>query len=499
MGTTRWLHSNRHRRFRPLENPSLPAGGPRISLVGWAQSAASAPCPSRRGFPIVGSASLGAWILLTIAVVGPGASTASAQPATLIRNALLIDGTGRAPQRNAAILMERGRIVRVGNERTVQAPPDTRMIDADGKTVIPGIINLRGQVGLARGIPPLHESLTRNQILTQLETYASYGVTTTTTLGEVDGPLWEIREAIDIGRVHSAARVVSPIQTLRRTSPDWAPAAGAKSLYALVERVEQARQAVDRLFDAGADFIQISEAVGSADLPLELEISRAIIQRAEHHGLRVAILTPSVSRASRLVKAGATFLAQSVTDREVDGPFIETLLAHSTVYAPALSAESIEFEYGDDVDWLDDRYLRRSLPPGIASLLRGPERMRQALDPDRARRIQRFEIARGNLRKLARAGVSIGLASGSGSPNSLEGYFEYREAVFLKRAGLSNLDVIRAFSSGSATALGLSHDRGSLEPGKRADLVILNANPLDNIHNLRELHAVLIGGRLVKL
>ena len=69
----------------------------------------------------------------------------------------------------------------------------------------------------------------------------------------------------------------------------------------------------------------------------------------------------------------------------------------------------------------------------------------------------------------------------------------------MKRAGLSPLEIVRAFSSGSATALGIERQRGALLPGRLADLVILNADPLDNIHNLRELHAVFVGGRLVKL
>ena len=463
------------------------------------QGKTSRPVPSKPGLTTLKPRSLAVCFLLTLAGGWPGPSPAFAQTATLIRNAFLIDGTRGEPRRHVAILMEKGRIARVGDERTVRAPPDARVVDASGKTVIPGIINLRGQAGLTRGGPALQESFTGTQILKTLGTYASYGVTTTTTLGQVGGALREIRDGIDTGRIHSAARVVTPLQPLGRTSGYWARAAGMESFYALVESVEQARQTVDRLFQAGADFVLISETVEHAAAHLEMAISQAIMQRAKHHGLRVAILTPSASRASRLVEAGAAFLARSVTDREIEGPLIEKLLAHRTVYAPALSAESIEFEFGDGADWLDDRYLRRSLPPGIAGLLRGPVRMRQALDPDRARRIHRFEIARRNLRKLAAAGVSIGLASGSGNPRSLEGYFEYREAVFLKRAGLSNLDVIRAFSSGSAAALGLSHDRGSLEPGKRADVVILNANPLDNIHNLRELHAVFIGGKLVKL
>ena len=123
----------------------------------------------------------------------------------------------------------------------------------------------------------------------------------------------------------------------------------------------------------------------------------------------------------------------------------------------------------------------------------------QALDPDRALKAHRFDVARRNLRKLAAAGVAIGLASGSGFPLSFEGYAEYREAVLMTEAGLSPLQVIQAFSSGSAAALGIDRDFGAVLPERVADLVILNANPLDNIHNLRDLHAVFVGGTLMQL
>ena len=131
--------------------------------------------------------------------------------------------------------------------------------------------------------------------------------------------------------------------------------------------------------------------------------------------------------------------------------------------------------------------------------MRGPLFMRQALDPDRAAKHARFRTAVRNLRTLAESGVRIGLATGSGLPNTFEGYDEYRECALMRSAGISPMEVIRAVSSGSAAALGLDAELGTVRPGARADLVILNADPRANIHNLRDLHAVLVGGALVPL
>ena len=249
----------------------------------------------------------------------------------------------------------------------------------------------------------------------------------------------------------------------------------------------------------GADFVAFHDISCCRRTEIELEVPSAIIRYARRLGLAVAIQTSSVSSAKALVRAGAGIVASSVCDREVDDALVSEMLTANAVYAPGLVSESVGFDYGDRPEWLDDRYLRRSLTPGIAGMLRGPVSIRQALDPDRALKRLRFDTARKNLQRLAAAGVKIGFGSGSGIPGTFEGYSEYREAVLMKRAGLSPLEIIRAFSSASASALGIARKRGSILPGRLADVVILNANPLDNIHNLRELHGVIVGGQLVKL
>ncbi len=435
--------------------------------------------------------------LLAASAAGAPSDAAATAPTTLIVNALLIDGSGGAPLHNAAILVEGGRIATIADSRVFQAPPSARVIDAAGKTVVPGIVNLRGQVGLHHGPPPSPQLFAHNDILRQIETYASYGVTTTMSLAPPGSPLPEIRDAVAAGRLPSAARVLTPLQALSALSPprNWPP--DAAGLYTVMRTPEEARRQVGRLAAAGADLVQI--LVGSSGTPAARKVTQEAIAAAKRHGLRAAVQTRRVGTARAAVEARADFLTASLTDQEVDDAFIAALLASRTVYAPALGAEAAGFEFGDGVAWLEDRYLRRALPAGASGLLRGPVRTRQALDPDRALKLHRFGLAQRNLRKLAAAGVEIALASGSGVPGSFAGYAEYREAALLQRAGLAASAVIRAFSGGGAAALGLAADRGILQPGRRADLMILNANPLENIHHLRELHAVLVGGRLVRL
>ncbi len=438
--------------------------------------------------------------MLAMAVVGPAIATGAGSRATvLIRDVLLIDGTGREPRPGTDILLRKGRISRVGSTGTIKAPAGTVIVEASGKTVVPGIINLRGLAGLIRSPEVEGENFGQDEILRHLARYAAYGVTTVATPGPSGARLKGIQDGIASGRLRNAARVLTALRTLRAAVPANERYPSLRDAFETPRSATDAQRSVERLAGEGADFIAFDDIRDAARQGIGMEVPLAIMKRARRLGLRVAIQTSSVGSATALVRAGAAAVTSSVCDREVGDAFISEMLAANAVYAPALFAESIGFHYGDRVGWLDDRYLRRSLPPGITGILRGPVLMRQALDPDRALKRHRFDTAWRNLRKLAAAGVRIGFASGSGFPASFEGYSDYREAVLMKRAGMSPLEIIRAFSSGSATALGIERKRGALLPGRLADLVILNANPLHNIHNLRELHGVFVGGRLVKL
>ena len=425
---------------------------------------------------------------------------ALAQDALLIEHVRLIDGSGAPPRENISILIEVGRISNVAAFGEIEPDAKTEVIDAGGKTVIPGIINLRGHLGMTRGLTQARENYTRENVLRQLGVYASFGVTTATSLGADLDAILHARDDIDAGNVPSAARVITALRgfTSKGGCPSREP--GFSELIHQVRSAGDAQRRVDNLAGVGANLIHIwmdhrDESVAG----LTPKIYRAIIRRATKHELRVSAQAPKLDDARRLVKAGVDILVQSITDRDVVSAFIDLLIANNVTYAPALVSEVATFEYGDRAPWLYDNFFKRSIGSGISPVLNGEELMRQALDPDRSRRIHQRDQAGRNLKTLADAGVRIGMATGSGLAGRFEGYFEHREAEMLGDAGLTPVEVIEAFSANSARALGIESDRGTLEAAKRADFVILNANPVDDIRNLREIHAVFVGGRLARL
>ena len=419
--------------------------------------------------------------------------TLPAQTATLVRNALLIDGTGGPPQPHTDILIRDDRIASISQAGSISAPDDAMVVDASGKTVIPGIINIRGLAGLVRGPELRQDHFSPSSIQRHLASYAAYGVTTTATLAPQPSQL----QAAQAGA--KTARALTSVRAICANIPTPYRGTALESAFETVQSAKQARRAVDSVVGEGAGFIEFRDADTSLNVDEVTRLAVATVKRTNRHKLPSSIVTHREELARAAVRARTRVLAASVNDSEVGSDFITAMVAAGAIYAPALFEESTGFAYEDRPEWIDDRYLRRSLPSGISGQLRGPVHIMQALDPDRALKSRRFDVARRNLRELAEAGVPIALASGSGFPLSFEGYAEYREAVLMTEAGLSPLEVIKAFSSGSAAALGIDGDFGAIVRDKVADLVILNANPLDNIHNLRDLHAVFVGGRLMPL
>ncbi len=452
-----------------------------------------------RGVTCCGPLRTAAWLLFLLPAAFPWNWGSFGEPAYLLRNALLIDGSGREPKASIDILIQDGVVAGIGPAESLGAPEGIVVFDATGKTVVPGIINGRGLAGLVRSedLPPNH--FTEAGTIAHLRTYASYGVTTTSTLGPDPETLTRIREDVRSGATRSAARVVTPLRALTASKPLPDRFPGLESVFEVVGSPEEAREAVDLLAEQGADYIEFRSGSVAVTPAENRAIAEAAIARARHHELRAAVVARDESLVLAAVQAGARTVAGSLVEADVSEELIGMLAETGTVYLPALSAELVEFQFGDVAPFLADRYLRRSLVSGVTGILRGPEHIRQALDPDRALRIRQFDAARHNLRRIEAAGVTIGLASGSGFSGTFEGYSEYREAALTKQAGMSGIDVIRAFSSSSAKALGVDRERGAVRPGVLADIVILNANPLENIHNLRELHAVFVGGKLARL
>lgn len=423
---------------------------------------------------------------------------AVAQNPLVIKNVTLVDGSGGPPTLDATVLVVNGRIALIGEGGTLQITDGYPIVDGTGKTLVPGIINLHGHVGLTKGLVQAQENYSRANVIDNLRTYAAYGVTTTTSLGTDMEPVISVRDDIDQGNLPGLARVRPALYGF--TTPDGYPtkAPGVKGLALEVSNVAEARRQVDRLADSGAELVKMwVDSHHGTFLKLSPHVSGAIIRQAHKRGLLAVAHLYELSDAKVLVEAGLDVIVHSVRDTDVDRGLIRRLLARGVTYCPTLTREQSTYVYADSPKWLDDPFFTRGVEEGLVQELRTTLRDTQRSDPELEINRENFRMAMRNLKTLSDAGVKIGFGTDTGPPARFAGYFEHWEAELMVEAGLTPMQVIVSFSKNASEALGIDRDFGTLAEGKVADMILLNSNPLGNIRNLRDIDTVYIAGQPV--
>ncbi len=437
--------------------------------------------------------------IATLTICAAGLMVPAADPVvgqvTVLEHATVIDGTGRAPIADATIVIAGDKIRQIGPASKVKTPTNAQTVDLTGKTIMPGIINLHGHVGMVKGLEQDMKHYTRENAEAQLRTYAMYGVTTTTSMGTDADLIVDIRDEQRRGKVNGA-RVFTALQgfTTLRGYPTHAP--GVKGVAQEVATSAQARAWVNRLADKNADMVKmwVDSHHGKFE-KIPSSVYRAIIEQAHKRGLLAFAHLYELADAKGLVDAGLDVIAHSVRDAEVDDQLIARMRKNKVTYAATLSREQSTFVYADSPPWLDDPFFGKGTTPEIIQAAKTTLKDRQAKDPEREINKKGLTIAMRNLKKLADAGVRIGMGSDTGPPGRFSGYFEHWEMELMVEAGLTPMKVIQAATKNSAEALRISKEFGTLEKGKTADLIVLDKNPLDDIRNTRTIHAVYLAGR----
>ena len=423
------------------------------------------------------------------------AATGLAAQVIALKNVRLIDGTGSRAIENATLVLTGGKIRNVGPASRIKMPGEAEVVDLTGKTVMPGIINLHGHVGMVKGLSQDMANYTRENAEAQLKTYAMYGVTTTTSMGTDAEVILDIRDEQRRGKVNGA-RVFTALQGFTTVGGYPTHAPGVKGVAQEAATAAQARAWVNRLADKGADVVKMwVDDHHETFEKLPPSIYSAIIEQAHKRGMLAFAHLYELADAKDLVNAGLDIIAHSIRDAEVDDPLIAAMKKNKVTYVATLSREQSTFVYADSPAWLDDAFFRKGVDDATVQAVKTTLKAKQAQDPEREINIRGLDIAMKNLKKLTDAGVRIGFGSDTGPPARFSGYFEHWEMELMVKSGLTPAQVITAASKTSAEALGIGKDFGTLEKGKAADLIVLNSNPLDNILNTRDIHSVYLAGR----
>lgn len=442
-------------------------------------------------------AALGVFLsVFFMTVVASPRTAAQAKPRPVVlKGARLIDGTGRAPVENSVLVIEGSQIVAAGKAGAVSIPKDADVHDVSGKTIMPALIDLHGHLGLSNnGADSAAGHYTEENVAKQLNKYLSYGVATVASFGQDEDLIFSIRTDQHSGKIGGAR-----LFTAGRGFLEYTGKSNPADHRYRPQNPEEARADIRELAAHHPDYVKmwVDDGLGHGT-KIKPEIYRAIIDEAHKQHIRVFAHEYYLADAKALLAAGLDGFAHSIRDQAVDNELISGMKARGVFLIPTLVRDETLFAYADQVKWIDDPFFQAGLDPGALMMIRSPqtvEKFRQ--DPDIAKYRTGLEMAKKNLKTLSDAGVKIAFGTDSGIPMRFPGYLEHRELQLMVEAGLSPMQAIVAATATNAEILGGAKQFGTLQAGRAAEFLVLDANPLDDIHNSEKLSAVWQAGKPV--
>jgi imidazolonepropionase-like amidohydrolase len=447
-------------------------------------------------------------LLLTLFVA---TSFSSAEPSSqlAITHVTVIDATGRAPQADQTVLIDGGRITAVGSTATIKVPKTARTIDASGKFLVPGFWDMHVHLAGINADPSWSK-----QVLLPL--LLASGITGVRDMGGDLDALLAWQRDIESGVLLGPHIVASGpfLAASGKKTPEQYP----------VHNAEEARAAVDVLKKRGANFIKIITmpsrdaffAVGDESkkqnipfvghLPFEIgviEASDAGMHSIEHllySAFALSFSSKETELRPRLVLAekNGDAAAWEQIAHEADATYspekatalIQALKKNGTWVTPTLASLDITAHPGN---WNTDDPLLAFVPPAMAKQWR--ESFNDAEMKQRAAWLGRQASNDWKLTgELHRAGVPLLVGSDSLDPFVFPGDSFHHELAELVRAGFTPAEALQAATRGAALFLGREKEFGTVETGRVADLVVLSANPVENVANTRKVWAVIRNG-----
>jgi imidazolonepropionase-like amidohydrolase len=393
--------------------------------------------------------------VITLGLVGGCAMPVSERSVTAYEGARLIVGDGRVIE-NATLVVDGAKIAQAGAAADVRVPAGATRVSLAGKTVMPMIIDTH-----------VHLSETRDARIRDLRMRAYYGVSAALSMGTDGYGLLDMRgEAIPgAARFRSAGRGITTPEPGRTTVPYWITSAA------------EGRKAVEEIAAHKADIVKIwvDDRDGKYK-KLTPEMYGAIIDEAHKRGLRVTAHIFNLDDAKGLMRAGVDVFAHSIRDKDIDDETVAMFKQRpNLVLTPNLPDRGVKV----DLSWLR------------AGLSADELKKLEAANTDRPKAQALFGIQARNLAKLNAAGVRITLGTDGNRP-----WGPHEEMLDMVTAGMTPMQVIVAATRNSAELLRLA-DAGTLQAGKSADFIVLDANPLDDITNTRRISTVILRGAAV--
>jgi imidazolonepropionase-like amidohydrolase len=420
--------------------------------------------------------------------------------AVLYEGARLIVGDASAPIESGAFVVQNGHITAIGQKGSVKAPAGATRVDLTGKTVMPTMNNVHIHIGNEGYVSWSVENHTPENVLDHLEREAFYGVGTAMTMG--DQPIdFAIKFQQDqlAGKFPPAARFFFAAGFAPPGGgPDALLIQATTPLHAVYEvsTPDEAIGAVRKI--ATRKVKQIKFWVDNRDntrgsmKKMPPELYTALIEEAHKHGMLVHSHATNLQDQKGVVKAGVDVLVHTLVAEKIDDEFVSILKEKKPYWAPVMGL-------GDRAELCDDnnQFVEQVLPDSVVADVRAGKTWLPSNPCSAAATAQfgqREENLKYNFPKYIAAGARVVLGTDAGvSAKYSYGFAEHHEIGMYVRLGMTPAEAIVVSTSRPTEVLRIK-DTGTLAKGKRADFMVLNANPLENIRNTREIDSVYLYG-----
>ena len=440
---------------------------------------------------------------------------------TYVTNVTITDVENQKMIPNQTVIITKGLISNIQSSKKVEIPENATIIDGTGQYLAPGLtdahIHFSQNGGLytrpdaidLRKFRPYEEEITisKTTIEAKLRRYLKNGITT---VFDVGSTVYFLEKSKDFRGKDFAPTIymTGPLSTTYRPQvyenfPDDAP-------FALTQTIEEGIKSVQDQLPYQPDFIKIWYIVGADGLAIEesarknLPIVKAIIDEAHKNNLKVAVHATQRITAQLAVENGADFLVHSVDDEILKPDFVQLMKKNKVVICPTLIVHGGYVKtFGQTLDF-SNYELNTSEPQQLGTLLDlkhlsdtalvngykaqgNSEQMLTGLKVTDS-------ISRANLKLLSDAGVTIATGTDAGNIGTLHVSSYLAELKAMKASGMSNWQILVASTINGAKILDKEKEFGSVAIGKKANLILLDGSPIDDLENLTKIDKVINNG-----
>ncbi len=440
-----------------------------------------------------------------------------------ISNVTIIDVEKQKLVPNATVTIN-GNSIEFISAKKNPLPAGATVIDGTGKFLMPGMTDAHVHFSQSGGLYTRPDAINLRKYMAYekdiewghmnmedvLRRYLQNGITTVIDVGSTPNFL-QLRDTFKHQSYAPSVFMTGPLIT--SYEPEAFKKLGADEPFSLVSTEEEGRKMVQQQLPYHPDFIKIWYiALGKDKKEIEeaarkfLPTAKAIIEEAHKNNLKVAVHATERLTAQLAVEAGCDYLVHSVDDEVVPDDFLQLLKSRNIILCPTLTVYGGYLKtFGQELDFSTNELMKAN-PVQLGSLYdlkHLPETAmidayKNSIKNNKPKSFTQDSICLVNLKKLMDAGVRIAAGTDAGNIGTMHATSFLAELKEMKKSGISNWQLIQSATINPAYILSKEKETGSIAVGKRADMVLLNANPLDELQNLEKISLVINKGFVIR-